>query len=339
MGAKLKAFGIALLAILTILIIVIKLCTVYVRPYEAGIKVVKIGVKRGVKEKVYSPGIHLVIPFGVERMYRFPVNMQLLEFTQFPSRYAYDIDMVKAARIQTSDGFFVDVDLSILYHLSDPYKVMTTLGPGRLYYTNGIIPKAEPILKEALGVLTTEDFYNSPLRYEKSQLAKQLLNQELNPMGITIDDILIRFFVYSEEIQKNIEEKKLKDQLVFKNQAEAKAKKEEAILKKTIEEGKATVAIKLEEGKAYVVKREAEKELYVRKQRAEADLLIKMAEARRTELKNKALQGTGSEHLVGLKMADVLQGLDVIIIPSDGDHGLNPLNLKRNLELFGISAQ
>ncbi|MGD9974665.1 MAG: hypothetical protein AB7S77_16515 [Desulfatirhabdiaceae bacterium] len=50
--------------------------------------------------------------------------------------------------------FFVDV--SMLYHIKDPYLVFTTIGPGKLYEDNGIIPKAEPALKETLGKLTTE---------------------------------------------------------------------------------------------------------------------------------------------------------------------------------------
>ena len=77
--------------------------------------------------------------------------------------------MEKAAHIQTSDGFFVDVDVSILYHIADPYKVITTIGPGRLYEDNGIIPKVESKLKETLGEMTTEEFYNSPLRAEKAR--------------------------------------------------------------------------------------------------------------------------------------------------------------------------
>ncbi len=77
----------------------------------------------------------------------------------------------KAAHIQTSDGFFVDVDVSILYHIADPYKVFTIIGPGNLFEDNGIIPKTEPALKETLGELTTEQFYNSLLRSEKAEAA------------------------------------------------------------------------------------------------------------------------------------------------------------------------
>jgi hypothetical protein len=47
-----------------------------------------------------------------------------------------------------------------------------------------------------------------------------LLNKELVSKGIQVEHVLMRYFNYSKEIQKNIEEKKLKDQLDFKNIAE-----------------------------------------------------------------------------------------------------------------------
>jgi regulator of protease activity HflC (stomatin/prohibitin superfamily) len=192
---------------------------VYVRPNEYGIKQVNIGTNPGIQPKVYETGFHVVIPFGFQVMHRFPRDIQVFELTAYADTASRDARREKAAHIQTSDGFFVTVDVSILYHIVDPYKVFTTVGPGKLYEDNGIIPKVEPKLKQALGELTTEEFYNSPLRVEKSNIAKKLLNEEMNPKGIQIDHVLVRYFVYSPEIQRNIEEKKLKDQMVFTNQS------------------------------------------------------------------------------------------------------------------------
>ena len=45
---------------------------------------------------------------------------------------------------------------------------------------------------------------------------------------------------------------------------------------------------------------------------AEADLLVKLAEAKRTQLRNDAFQGAGSDRMVGLKMAEVYKGLGLV---------------------------
>jgi len=43
-------------------------------------------------------------------------------------------------------------------------------------------------------------------------------------------------------------------------------------------------------------------------------------------MENTALQGAGSENMVGLKMADVLKGVKVLVLSSDGATGMNPLD-------------
>jgi regulator of protease activity HflC (stomatin/prohibitin superfamily) len=334
-------------------------CIFYVRPNEFAIKQINIGINPGIRETVYNTGFHIIAPFGVHRMHRFPKDLQVFELNDYLERKAKSVQFnlslsrapmeyykekrqsggfQKAAHIQTSDGFFVDVDVSVIYHIDDPYKVITTVGPGLLYQTNGIIPKVEPKLKETLGEMTTEEFFNSPLRVARAQQAQKLLNKELEPKGIIVDHVLIRYFKYSDELQRNIEEKKLKDQLVFTNQSKAKAAGEEALVKKVREEGEANIKIRLEEGQAYVVKKNSERDLYVRTKHADADLMIKLAEARKKELINDAYQQKGSDKLVGLKMAEVLKGLNVIMLSSSGVNGFNPLDLEKDLELFGVKG-
>ena len=325
-----------LIAGVVLIVVGYNLFFVYVRPDEYGIKVARVGINRGVQKKIYQAGLTFVLPFGLQKIYRLPKGIQVLELTNNPGTAAGAARKDRAAHIQTSDGFFVDVDVSFLYHIKDPYLVFTTIGPGTLFEDNGIIPKAEPALKETLGKLTTEEFYNSPMRVQKTEEAKAQLNSELNLKGIAVDQVLVRYFIYSKEIQKNIEEKKLQDQMVFTNQAAARAAKEEAELKKIVQEGMVIAAVEIEKGKAYVTRKIAEKDLYVRKKKAEADLLVKLAEAERVRLKNEALKGIGSERMVGLKMADAYKGLDVIILPSDGPDGVNPLNLDNALQLFDV---
>jgi len=325
-----------LLPLAILLVMAFKTFYVYVEPNEFGIKVVRIGTSRGVQQQIYTPGFHFLLPFGMQSMERLPRDIQVLELTNSPQTAARDVRVDRAAHIQTSDGFFVDVDVSILYHIVDPYQVFTTIGPGTLFEENGILPKAEPALKTALGELTTEEFYNSPLRVQKTENAKALLNAELKSKGLEVEHVLVRYFKYSDEIQRNIEEKKLKDQLVFKNQAEGRAATEEATLKKVIQEGEAAYTVELERGNAYTVRKNAERDRYVRTKRAEGDLLVKLAEAEKVKLKNDALQGQGSERMVGLKMADVYRGLETVILPSDGPTGVNPLDLDTTLKMFDM---
>ena len=305
---------------------------VYVEPNQMAVKQVKLGFNKGIQDKVYSTGLHFKIP-GIELFHIYPKDLQVFDLAssrnQASSRY---ID--KSAYIQTSDGYFVTVDASIIFRIEDPLKVIKTIGLGELYFIEGLLPKAEPALKETLGELTAEEFYNPFLRVEKMKEAKDMINKELAEKGLTVDHVLIRYFKYPLEFQRNIEEKKLKDQLKYKNIAEANAATQSAQVQKVIKEGEATVGVELEKGNAYRVLKKAEQELYVRTQRAKGDLLVKTAEATKAKLKNNALKGVGAENLVGLEMAKVLEGVEIIVLPSDGEYGVNPLNLEQTRMMF-----
>ena len=327
----------ALVIVFLACIFIYNTCFVYIKPNEYGIKKINIGINKGIKKRVYDTGLCFVLPFGFQEMHRFPKDVQVLEMTsrQAPRTRGKRV-FQKAVRIQTSDGFFVDVDVAIFYRIKDPYQVITKIGPGYRFIYRGILPKAEPILKEALGALTTEDFYNSPLRVQKVKESQMLLQEELALKGLSIDHVLVRYFRYTDEIQRNIEEKKLKDQAAFKNQSEARASEQRNKLRKVVQEGKAKVLVRLEEGKAYVKKRNAEKNLYIRKRRAEANLLVELAKAEKSRIINDALKSPGINRRVGLEMAKTLKGLDMIILPSSGKDGINPLKLDSMIDLFGV---
>ena len=77
------------------------------------------------KKRFMKQVFTLVLPFGIQEMYKLPKALQVLELTNSAQSAAYDTRIERAAHIQTSDGFFVDVDVSIIYRISDPYKVFT----------------------------------------------------------------------------------------------------------------------------------------------------------------------------------------------------------------------
>jgi hypothetical protein len=59
-----------------------------------------------------TAGLNLVVP-GLQQMHRLPRDIQVLELTNYPSTASIFARKDRAAHIQTSDGFFVDVDVSI----------------------------------------------------------------------------------------------------------------------------------------------------------------------------------------------------------------------------------
>jgi regulator of protease activity HflC (stomatin/prohibitin superfamily) len=310
-------------------------CSTYVPPDMVGIKQVYYGSRAGIRPEMYGPGLHFVAG-GVERIHLFPHDLQIINFSDSASESSQREAHRGSIAMQTSDGYKVQLDVSLLFRIENPYRVFTEAGPGSAYEDRLVVPRADRILRKTLGELNSEEFYQGPRRIEKARAAHDQLQQELNPFGIAIDAVLVRRYVYDERYQQLIEGRKIKDQTVFLRQAEAKSAIEERKRDTAVAEGKARQETELSRGAAEVEKLRAQADLYRRTKAAEGKLLVELAEARGTQLENDALQGAGSENMVGLKMADVLKGVKVLVLPSDGAGGMNPLDVAALLRKFEV---
>ena len=311
-------------------------CTTYVKPNEVGIKQVIWGTGKGIKPDIYRTGLHWVTP-GAERMHRFPTDIQSVNLSnEVNERDLADSRVKPALNVQTSEGSKVAVDVSVLYRITDPYKVISQVGPGKLYEDSLVGPRSEQTLRKSLGELDAEEFYNVAKRHPKIEQATRDLRAQLEPAGLSVVAIFVRRYTYDKAYEDAIEARKVQDQSVFMNKAKADEAAANAEKDRIIAVGEAAVKVELSRGDAEKKKLEAEADLYERKQRAAGQLQVKLAEAEGTRLENAALQGQGSEYMVGLKMADVLKNTKVIVLPTDGPNGTNPLDLKRALERFDV---
>jgi len=310
-------------------------CSTYVPANKFGVRQVVYGSTAGIQKEMVAPGLHFMFP-GYEKFHLFPRDMQALNFSDSKSEGSVRSRTAAAIKVQTSDGYQVVLDVTVLYRIKDAHKVFTEAGPGHAYEDKLVIPRADRILRKTLGELNSEEFYQGPRRIEKARSAQQQLSTELAANGLEIVAVLVRNYVYDEKYQQLIEGRKIKDQTVFLRQAEAKAAIEERKRDTIIAEGKANQETELARGAGAVSNLRAEADLYKRKRAAEGKLLVELAEAQGTEMKNAALQGQGAENLVGLKLADTLKGVQVLVLPSDGPQGLNPLDLPSLLRKFEV---
>lgn len=301
--------------------------TVYVEPNELAVRQVYIGPRKGIRPEVLGPGLHFVMP-GYERLHTFPRELRLLEFNDSEKSLADSVHSQPSIRIQTSEGYQVTVDVTIAYRIVDPYKLITTVGPGSLYETSLMFPRSDQVLRQRLGQLNAEEFYKGSLRREKAEEARDLLQQEVGGSGIQVWSVLVRHYTYDQRYQEAIEQRKIQDQTVFKNRAEAVAASREAEKNRVLAEGQASIEVERERGRSEVKKIQSEAELYYRQRVAEADLKVALAEAEGTRLENEALQAAGASNMVGLEMAKVLEGAQVIVVPTDGGSAVNPLDLE-----------
>ncbi|MBT7166711.1 MAG: SPFH domain-containing protein, partial [Victivallales bacterium] len=239
-------------------------------------------------------------------------------------------------KIKTVDGSDVHVDVVVQYRIM-PDKadlVLATSGPGELYKQKWARDFVRTQVRNHLGTLTTEDFYDATMRSEQIASAVDDASAILEPYGLKVDSIILphrpRFYA---EYEAAIKKKKLADQQAQQEESKALA----AIQKKNTEEVTATnkknVAVEQYEGdvERLIIQAEAdagkvrleadayferisigaEAALYQKTKEAEGILATKRAEAEGIEALGQALAGEGGRNMVKLEYAKRLQGVTI----------------------------
>ena len=283
-------------------------CTVYVRPYEVGVKQVLVGNKKGILPEVYYPGVHWVSP-GTERMHVFPTDIQILNLTNDSNERGKAEQTVRAPlNIQTSEGYTVTVDVSIAFRIEDPYRVITVAGPGRLYEESLVFPRVEQLLRKRLGELDAEQFYDVKLRTARVQNALQEMNAELLPGGVRVVQVFVRRYAYDARYQQAIEQREDPGPDRLQEQGGGGAGHRHRGEGPAGSGREAAVKVELARGEGEKKKLEAEADLYTRKRHAAGELAVQLAEAEGTRLENEALRGHRCGKSGGLEDGGRAQG-------------------------------
>jgi regulator of protease activity HflC (stomatin/prohibitin superfamily) len=357
-GSRLSGFGSALkqmaptgAALILVLIVgflgmVYATCTQYIEPDQFAVVQVDVSMPlftgpSGIHTNIYETGIHWRMP-GCEKYLVFPKSVRAVTLhgkgrsQETPELFVRYED---AAHIQTSDGFFINLDVSILYHVVDPYLVVHKFGAGNLYEQNGIVLQAEPTMKSTMGTLHPEDFFDATKRVAKQDETRDKFNELVRPWGLRVDHVLIRYPQYHEAVQSRIEARNIQEQTKQKNIEETKLAQALADLKEVVNQGEAGLSIKLMEGSNSVTRLTAQMESYRRKKQSDGNRVIALAEAEKQRMINESYQGLGADRLIGLEWAKVLGGLDTIVLESGGLNGFNPLDMEALMKQLKIKTQ
>ena len=340
--------GITLLVLLILILVAFlyAICTQYIRPDEFAVKQVDVPVplftgSAGIHSNIYDTGIQWRLP-GCEKFLVFPKSVRAVTLHskgKLDEESEGYVRYEEPAHIQTSDGFFITLDVSILYRVMDPYRVVREFGAGTLYEQNGIVFQAEPTFKATMGTLHPEDFFNAVKRVAKQEEARERFNEFLEPRGLRVEHVLIRYPKYHEAVQARIEARNIQEQTKQKNIEEAKLAQATGALKEVERQGEANLSIKLMDGSNFVTRLTAQMDSYRRIKASEANRVMATAEAEKQRMINEAYQGAGSDRLIGLEWAKVLSGLDTIVLESGGANGFNPLDVDTLMKRLKIRPQ
>ncbi len=261
-------------------------------------------------------------------------TLQTLEMTETVGRG--DRSGKDDLKIKTVDGSDVYVDIKVQYRIitTEADVVVTASGLRDSYKEKWARDYTRATIRNYLGELTTEEFYDASKRDAKLVLAQNKINERLNPFGLNFDSIVIpqrpQFYAEYEEM---IKKKKLADQAVLEEQSKALAAKQRQQTMIVQETNRKNVAVEQYEGmmrqtiidaeaEANRVRKDAEAyyeqvtinaaaTLYEQIQTAEGITAQKTAEAEGISEMNKALSAPGGRNMVKLEYARKLQDISI----------------------------
>jgi regulator of protease activity HflC (stomatin/prohibitin superfamily) len=298
-GGRLVSFLFKVLLVLSPLLFLRGCVITYVAPDQIGLRQVSFGPNKGLQKTLVGAGYRRQIR-GYETIRTFPRDIQIIDFTNNPAERSPDHRTVSAINVPTVDGYPVAVDVTVMYRIADPFKVVSRFGFGRAFEDNVVIRLTDPVVKQHLGELRAEEFYGDQ-RLVKARHMRDELAARFRENGVQLADVLIRQYDYPDTFQSLTEQKKIQDQSVLTNRELTKQAEVETRLKQTVAQGQNLINLKTAEYQAQITGINAQRELYERSRHAEADLLVRKAEASGSEMINRSMEGPGSEKLLKLR--------------------------------------
>jgi regulator of protease activity HflC (stomatin/prohibitin superfamily) len=306
---------------------------------EVGVltrKVALIG-KAGVQDEIYAPGAtYLFMPF-VTDWHTYDVSLQNLAMTRDKSKG--DRQSEDDLRFKTIDGNEIRVDVTVVWHI-DPQKaphILTSVGEDLDQVKEKLVrPACRSVVRDVLNELSSEDFYVSDKRFEKADKARDQLAKVLAPEGVKVEQVILGEHKFTPEYEQVIRDKKLAEQNAERLRSEAHAAAEAA--KQKLETAKGQVQQQLAEaaGALDQVKLQADAAFYENQKQAEAIVAEKKAAAEAIRKNNEALAGSGGRTMVKLKLAEALEGKQILFVPTGGGGAqLQTLNLNALLKTYG----
>lgn len=295
---------------------------VRVHEHQVGVQVNKLRGTLTLKPRV---GYHVFVPYFV-RMYVFDKTIQRIELT-WAQRAAAPRDV----KLKAADGSQVSLDVTVEFKLlaDRAVRVLQRSGPGQRFAELWLEPLIRHHALIAFGNLTMEELYDAAKRAEKADFLQRVMNEQLETEGVEVIAVIPGEFRFYAEYEKVIQEKKLADQQVEEQQAQARAAQEDQerrlVEKRNEIEAQraafeAEMDARLAQARAEAEKRrretdgqyrrtrlQAEARLYAMQKQAEAALEKGQAEAEGLVLKREAMRGEGGRNRVALEYARQLQ--------------------------------
>lgn len=294
---------------------------------------------RGVQPETYAPGAtYFFFPAFSTDWTTFETKLQNL---MMRTRGDDEKGRTDDIEFKTVDGNDIAVDVTVAWRIEPakaPHLVQKVARSTRDVENRLVRPAARALVRDALNALRSEDFYTADKRFAAAENARKLMDDALRPEGVIVEQVILQEHRFNPEYEKVIKEKKLAEQTAEKLRSEAQAAAEEA--KRNLETAKGTVSQKIAEAQGVLEQTKLAADAELVRANNEATAILKEAEAKSKGIakESEALSGAGGRTMVKLRIAEALQGKQLVFMPSGhGGASLQTLDMNQLLTQYAAS--
>jgi regulator of protease activity HflC (stomatin/prohibitin superfamily) len=278
--------------------------------------------KKGIQDDTYPPGATYTFPALITDWNVFNVALQNLQMVADKSRT--DRESRSDIEFKTHDGNDIAVDVTVAWRI-DPAKagyLLARVGPSTNDVKEHLVrPASRSMVRDVLNTMTSEEFYVSDKRFEKAELARETLATVLGPEGVIVERVILGEHRFHPEYEKVIHDKKLAEQTAERMVSEGNAALQEALRNLETAKGQVSQQIAKAKGSLNQVKLAADADYFKAQREAEAILAEKRGRAQGIAKQNAAMSGAGGRTMVKLRLAEALEGKQLLFVPSGAKGG------------------
>jgi regulator of protease activity HflC (stomatin/prohibitin superfamily) len=294
---------------------------------------------KGVQPETYAPGATYFFfpPFSTDWT-TFETKLQNLRMRAKGEGEEGRTDDIE---FKTVDGNDIAVDVTVSWRIDPakaPHLVRQVGSTTREVETRLVGPAARALVRDALNVLRSEDFYTADKRFAAAEKARKLLEEALASEGIIVEQVIPHEHRFNPEYETVIRDKKLAEQTAEKLRSQAQAALEEA--KRNLETAKGTVSQRIAQAQGELEQTKLAADAELVRATNEATAILKEAEAKSKGIakESEALAGAGGRTMVKLRIAEALMGKQLLFMPTGkGSTTLQTMDMNQILSQYAVS--
>jgi regulator of protease activity HflC (stomatin/prohibitin superfamily) len=294
---------------------------------------------RGVQHEVFPPGGVYFFFRPLSNWHTFDVAVQNLSMVGDPDQG--DRSGNDSIYFKTVDGNDIAVDVTIAWTVDPqaaPY-LLQFVGSDTDEIENKLVrPVARTVVRDVLNRLSSEEYYVAARRYKMAAIARDRLNQVLEPEGVLINEVLLGEHQFNKTYEQTIRDKKVAEQEAERVKSEQAAAEEELRGDMEKVKGQISRAFAEADGKAKKHRLQGDAIYYEKKRESEAIRIEGRAHADALIERAKAMQGAGGRNMVKLKVAEQLRGKKIIFVPAGSGMDFRTMDMNSFLQTYGTAA-